>query len=214
MAKRFGRGTQPGRRFIAERGMYAVDDQRLDRLTGLGEALREEARVLHGVASGRADEHERGIGVGKEVVDDLGAHPKAFFHPLEGPEERDDVLDHLVAADAKWVRDQVRAAFMGRGQNVVEVTRGQDVRDTFAEVDADLVVLDMQIGNMGGVAVAIDLRLEESGGRLDRANILLLLDREADEFIARRADVDLMLVKPVDAGVLRRAAKQLLPAAS
>ncbi len=72
----------------------------------------------------------------------------------------------------------------------------------------------MQIGNMGGVAVAIDLRLEESGGRLDRANILLLLDREADEFIARRADVDLMLVKPVDAGVLRRAAKQLLPAAS
>ena len=65
----------------------------------------------------------------------------------------------------------------------------------------------------GGVAVAIDLRLEESGGRLDRATILLLLDREADEFIARRADVDLMLVKPVDAGILRRAAKQLLPAA-
>ena len=118
----------------------------------------------------------------------------------------------LVAADAKWVRDQVRAAFAGRGQTVVEVTRGQDVRDTFGEVDPDLVILDMQIGNMGGVAVAIDLRLEESAGRLDRANILLLLDREADEFIARRADVDLILVKPVDAGILRRAAKQLLPA--
>jgi DNA-binding response OmpR family regulator len=110
------------------------------------------------------------------------------------------------------VRDQVRAAFVGAGQNVVEVARGQDVRKAFADVDPDLVILDMQIGNMGGVAVAIDLRLEESGGRLDRANILLLLDREADEFIARRADVDLMLVKPVDAGILRRAAKQLLPA--
>ena len=72
----------------------------------------------------------------------------------------------LVAADAKWVRDQVRAAFVGPGQEVVEVTRGQDVRDAFAEVDPDLVVLDLQIGNMGGVAVAIDLRLEESGGRL------------------------------------------------
>ena len=93
---------------------------------------------------------------------------------------------------------------------MVEVTRGQDVRDKFAEVDPDLVVLDMQIGNMGGVAVAIDLRLEESGGRLDRANILLLLDREADEFIGRRADVDLMLVKPVDAGTLGRAAKIML----
>jgi CheY-like chemotaxis protein len=118
----------------------------------------------------------------------------------------------LVAADAKWVRDQVRAAFMGPKQQVVEVTRGQDVRNAFAEVDPDLVVLDMQIGNMGGIAVALDLRLEESAGRLDRANILLLLDRAADEFIARRADVDLILLKPVDAGILRRAAKQLIPA--
>ena len=118
----------------------------------------------------------------------------------------------LVAADAKWVRDQVRAAFIAPGQNVVEVTRGQEVRASFAEVSPDLVILDMQIGNMGGVAAAIDLRLEESAGRLDRASILLLLDREADEFVARRADVDAMLVKPVDAGILRRAAKQLLPA--
>src|SRR6476469_6700153 len=118
-----------------------------------------------------------------------------------------------VAADAEWVRKQVRAAFVAPGQEVVEVTRGQDVRAAFAEHEPDLVILDMQIGNMGGVAVAIDLRLEESAGRLDRATILLLLDREADEFIARRADVDLMLVKPVDAGVLRRAAHRLLPAA-
>jgi DNA-binding response OmpR family regulator len=119
----------------------------------------------------------------------------------------------LVAADARWVRDQVRAAFVARDQQVVEVTRGQDVRDTFAEVNPDLVVLDMQIGNMGGIAVAQDLRLEESAGRLDRANILLLLDREADAFIAKRVEVDATLVKPVDAGILRRAAKQLLPAA-
>ncbi len=126
--------------------------------------------------------------------------------------ERDETTI-LVAADADWVRAQVRAAFVGRGQRVVEVTSGYDVRPAVAASPPDLVVLDMQIGNMGGVAVAIDLRLEESGGRLDRANILLLLDRQADEFIARRADVDIMLVKPVDAGVLRRAARRLLPAA-
>ena len=120
----------------------------------------------------------------------------------------------LVAADAKWVRDQVRSAFVGPGQEVVEVTRGQDVREAFDRVDPDLVVLDLQIGNMGGVAVAIDLRLEESGGRLARARILLLLDRRDDAFIARRADVDLTLVKPVDAGVLRRAAAPLLAEAA
>jgi DNA-binding response OmpR family regulator len=120
----------------------------------------------------------------------------------------------LVAADAQWVRDQVRSAFVGPGQEVVGVTRGQDVRDTFARIDPDLVVLDLQIGNMGGVAVAIDLRLEESGGRLPRARILLLLDRRDDAFIARRADVDLTLVKPVDAGILRRAAAPLLAASA
>ena len=118
----------------------------------------------------------------------------------------------LVAADAAWVRDQVRSAFVRPGQEVIEVTRGQDVRTAVADHDPDLVVLDMQIGNMGGIAAAIDLRLEESAGRLDRANIMLLLDREADEFVARRADVDRMLVKPVDAGTLRRAARDLLPA--
>jgi hypothetical protein len=43
-----------------------------------------------------------------------------------------------------------------------------------------------------------------------RARILPLLDRRDDAFIARRADVDLTLVKPVDAGILRRAAAPLL----
>lgn len=120
----------------------------------------------------------------------------------------------LVAADAQWVRDQVRAAFVGPGQSVVEVTRGQDVRAAFADYEPDLVILDMQIANMGGIAVAIDLRLEESAGRLTRATILLLLDREADRLVAKRADADGELVKPVDAGALRRAAKALLEAGS
>ena len=116
----------------------------------------------------------------------------------------------LVVADARWVREQVRAAFVSPGQEVVEITRGQEVREAVAAEKPDLVVLDLQIGNMGGVAVAIDLRLEESAGRLPRSTILLLLDREADRFLSKRAGADLDLVKPVDAGILRRAAKRLL----
>ncbi len=118
----------------------------------------------------------------------------------------------LVAADARWVREQVRAALVAPGQEVVEVTRGQDVRGAVAEQHPDLVVLDMQISNMGGVAVAIDLRLEESGGRLPHVPIMLLLDREADRFLAKRADVDAELVKPVDPGTLRRTVKNTLAA--
>lgn len=116
----------------------------------------------------------------------------------------------LVAAEATWVREQVRAAFIAPGQTVLEVSRGQDVRAAVAEHEPDLVILDLQISNMGGFAVALDLRLEESAGRLPAVSILLLLDREADRFLAGRADVDGELVKPFDAGTLRRTAKRIL----
>jgi DNA-binding response OmpR family regulator len=120
----------------------------------------------------------------------------------------------LVAADAEWVRNQVRAAFVTADSAVVEVTRGQDVIAAVREHSPRLVVLDMQIGNMGGIACAIDLRLEEDAGRLPPTRIILLLDRDADRFLARRAAADEELVKPVDAGVLRRAAKRVLDAAA
>ena len=110
----------------------------------------------------------------------------------------------LVAADAKWVRDLVKTACLAPGQRVVEVTRGQDVREAVKEHAPDVAVLDMQIANMGGIAVAIDLRLEASAGRLPDVSILLLLDREADRFLAKRGDADAELVKPIDPATLRR----------
>jgi DNA-binding response OmpR family regulator len=119
----------------------------------------------------------------------------------------------LVASDARWIRDQVRTAFVAPGTEVIEVQRGQDVLGAVGEHEPDLAILDLQIGNMGGIAVSIDLRLEESAGRLPAVPILLLLEREADRFLARRADADEMLVKPVDAGILRRRVKDLCGAA-
>jgi DNA-binding response OmpR family regulator len=116
----------------------------------------------------------------------------------------------VVAADAKWVRDLVKSACTSPDQQVIELTRGQDVRDTVGKRHPDLVILDMQIGNMGGLAVAIDLRLEGSAGRIPDTSILLLLDREADRFLAKRVDADAELVKPVDPGTLRRTVDQLL----
>jgi len=118
----------------------------------------------------------------------------------------------VVAADGKWIRDQVRTALASSATQVVEVTRGQDVRVAVAEHAPDLVVLDMQIGNMGGVASAIDLHLEADAGRVPDTKILLLLDREADKFLAKRAAADAELVKPLDAGTLRRTMKRLLGA--
>ena len=118
----------------------------------------------------------------------------------------------VVASDADWVRNHVRAALCGPGFEVIDVTSGHDVRQVVADKEPDLAIVDLQIANMGGMAVAIDLRLEESGGRLPHVPILLLLDREADKFLARRSTADAMLVKPIDAGTLRRTVKSLLAA--
>jgi DNA-binding response OmpR family regulator len=118
----------------------------------------------------------------------------------------------LVASDANWVRDHVRAALVGPGFEVIEVERGRDVRQVVAEREPDLVIVDLQIANMGGMAVSLDLRLEESGDRLPHVPILILLDREADRFLARRSAADAMLVKPIDPGTLRRTVKTILAA--
>ena len=118
----------------------------------------------------------------------------------------------VVASDAKWVRDHVRTALSGPGFEIIEVERGRDVRQVVGQNPPDLVIVDLQIANMGGMAVSLDLRLEESGGRLPHVPILLLLDREADKFLGRRSTVDAMLVKPIDPGTLRRTVKTLLAA--
>jgi DNA-binding response OmpR family regulator len=116
----------------------------------------------------------------------------------------------LVAADGAWIRAQVRTALTGPDLELIEVNRGQEVRDLVASRHPDLVILDLQIDNMGGVAVAIDLHLEASAGRVPAVPILLLLDREHDRFLAKRAAANAELVKPIDPGTLRRTVKRLL----
>ncbi len=116
----------------------------------------------------------------------------------------------LVAAEASWIRSQVLNAFVSPDQRVVEVERGQDVRAAVAEYDPSVVILDMQIGNMGGIAACLHLRLEAGDDRLPDVPVLMLLDRQADVFLARRSGADGWLVKPLEAFALRRAASAIL----
>lgn len=116
----------------------------------------------------------------------------------------------LIATDADEVLDEVDAALADDTTRVVRVRAGRDVLGAVREVEPDLIVLDLQIGNMGGVATALALRNEESAGRLDPTTILMLLDRTADVFITQQARADGWLVKPLDSLRLRRAATALL----
>lgn len=111
----------------------------------------------------------------------------------------------LVATDADEVFDEVDAALSDDQTSVARVRAGRDVVAAIRQLEPALVVLDLQIGNMGGVATCLAIRNEESGGRLEPQQVLLLLDRDADEYLARQSDADGWLVKPLDAMGLRRA---------
>ncbi len=117
----------------------------------------------------------------------------------------------LVATDADHVHDEVGAA-LGGDHQVVRVHAGAEVLDAVATHHPVLVVLDLQIGNMGGMATCLDLRLEERAGRIPAQRIVMLLDRDADAFLAQRAEADGWVVKPVDALLLRRTAREALAA--
>jgi DNA-binding response OmpR family regulator len=121
-----------------------------------------------------------------------------------------DVLHVLVASDAAWVHDDVGAVFSGADFSVRHVNAGRDVLPAVGETPTDLVILDLQIGTMGAMATCLDLRLEESGGRVNHTPVLMLLDRRADVFLARRSEAEGWLVKPLDPIRLRKASRALL----
>jgi DNA-binding NarL/FixJ family response regulator len=119
------------------------------------------------------------------------------------------VPDVLVATDADWIFEEVDAALTDDDTAVVRVRSGRDVGAAVRQVNPGLVVLDLQIGSMGGIATALDLQQEFDTGEVPRVPILLLVDRPADVPMARRTGVQGWLVKPLDAFRLRRAGRAL-----
>jgi CheY-like chemotaxis protein len=93
---------------------------------------------------------------------------------------------------------------------VTQVGSGPELMASVAGDPPDLVVVDLQMGNMGGMAVCLHLRLEESYGALPHIQVLMLLDRRADVFLAKRSGAEGWVIKPLDPIRLRRATSALL----
>ena len=118
------------------------------------------------------------------------------------------MADILVVSDAPRVRREVIAAL--DDDTIREVETGDAVPPAVRERRPDLVITDLQVGSMGGMAISLELRLEESGGRLPHVPVLMLCDRRADVFLARRSTVEGWLVKPLDPLRIRKAVRTLL----
>jgi DNA-binding response OmpR family regulator len=115
----------------------------------------------------------------------------------------------LIATDAQWVLDEVQAALDSPSTTFEVVTNGRNVAKAVAERTPDIAILDLQVGSMGGMAITMDLRLDESSNSLPHVPILMLLDRRADVHMARRSGADGWLIKPLDALRLRKAVRDI-----
>ena len=118
--------------------------------------------------------------------------------------------DILVVTDADWLLDDLRAAVGAPDTTLRSVRAGIDVLPAVHAKLPDLVILDLQIGNMGGMATCMHLRLEEGAGRIGFVPVLMLLDRRPDVFLAKRSEADGWLLKPLDAIRTRKAVRALL----
>ena len=111
--------------------------------------------------------------------------------------------DLLLVTDADWIAEQCEAA-LGGDHRLHRVRRGADTLEAIELVEPDLVLLDLQVGNMGGMAACLAVRQEEGMDRLEPRPVIMLLDRDADEFLARRSEADAWLVKPINPMALAR----------
>jgi DNA-binding response OmpR family regulator len=110
----------------------------------------------------------------------------------------------LVATDAQWVVDEIVAALSGPETSFTVCRNGRDVTGVVMARTPDIAILDLQSGSMGGMAVAMNLRHDQSSGAMPHVPILMLLDREADIFLARRSGADAWIVKPLNALSINR----------
>lgn len=121
-----------------------------------------------------------------------------------------DVSTILLAADVDWLYEDIHATLASRTRAVHRVRFGSEVLAAIEQDPPELVILDLQTGNQGGMATCMQLRLEQDMGRIPEMPILMLLDRDDDIFLAKRAASDGWLIKPIEPFRLRRAVKTLM----
>lgn len=111
----------------------------------------------------------------------------------------------LLVSDAEWVRNDVLVVL--DEHDVVHLDDPAQIADFVGAVD--LCIADMQVGSMGGMAITRAVKDSWMRAGLSPVPIVLLLDRGADEFLAKRSGADAWLVKPFTAQDLRATLAQV-----
>ncbi|MGH8952799.1 MAG: response regulator [Acidimicrobiia bacterium] len=109
----------------------------------------------------------------------------------------------LLVADSDWVVSDVLSSLTAGDWEIEVLENPGQAAAKVGEADPDVVIVDLQVKNMGGMAVVRDIRATVAADETPR--LVMLLDRDADGFLAKRAGADAWVVKPFQAHELRLA---------
>ncbi len=109
----------------------------------------------------------------------------------------------LLVTDAAWVVNDVQAALAVDNWEVGQLDDPKLAAEIAQHVKPEALIIDMQVKSMGGMAVIRAVRAVFQDTPPPR--MILLLDRSADRFLARRALADASVLKPIVANELREA---------
>ncbi len=116
----------------------------------------------------------------------------------------------IVIADEAWPRNEVHAALTEPDFTLIDHSDPTTIVELLATNPADVVVIDLQVASMGGMAIAREIHQQAAMADMEAVPVVLLLDRTADSFLAKRAGAAASVVKPFSAYDLRTAIEKAI----
>lgn len=116
----------------------------------------------------------------------------------------------LLADKDPYDLDSMRSELASPGTDVITTRDGREVVRLAAEERPDVVIVASSLGQMGGLAVARELKMLGDMMGADLApRVIVLLERPNDKWLAEWSRADAWLVKPVDVEQLRELTLEL-----
>jgi len=109
----------------------------------------------------------------------------------------------LLVSDRSSVIDRVHARLSSPEISVIDHHDPETAAEVAYTRQVDSVLVDMQVGSMGAMAVTRSVRAKAHGG--DEVPVTILLDREADAFLAKRSGAANWVARDASTDELRSA---------
>ncbi len=92
----------------------------------------------------------------------------------------------------------LRAGLTGPDREIIAFIDGDHIITLARSRSPDVVVVASSLGHQGGFAVSYELKRMADNGEITEPKIVVLIEREADSWLANWSRCDAFLTKPVD----------------